>query len=413
MASDTLSTGIGYIYQDEYPWDIRADKITGSLADAGFNTVIISRNRSRLPVLETLQPKLEVYRLPAVSMKPIRDLLNVPAFFSPVWLWAIYRAVKSRQLGLLIVRDLPLSPAAWLIGKICKIPVIMDMAENYPAMIQDTWDHRGPRFQDYLMRNPVILRAQEKWVMPRLDGVMAVSAASKKRVCAIPGVRHDNVWVIENTPKLDKAGAILDCELSRKMQSMRELKLLYVGGLEESRGLMFVIDAVAKIVENNTPAVLVIVGEGTSRKGLEHRAEQLGIGSRVIFPGWIDQAFVPGIIAAADVCIVPHLVTEHIETTVPNKIYDYMAQAKPVLVTHSPSLRQIVEQIECGMWYTDRNTDELASAITAMNDVELRKGMGERGKEAVERRLNWSVDAKHLVEIVTQITASKGDALNG
>ena len=83
MPSELVSHHIGYIFQDEYPWDIRVDKITRSLADAGYETVIISRNRSALPICETLRKGLDVYRLPGPNFGVLRTILNFPAFFSP------------------------------------------------------------------------------------------------------------------------------------------------------------------------------------------------------------------------------------------------------------------------------------------------------------------------------------------
>ncbi len=364
MDSGASNPRIAYVFQDQYPWDIRVDKITSSLADAGFPTVIVSRNRSGLPVDEMLRTRLDVRRLPRQGPAILRTLLNFPAFFSPIWIWTIFSVVKSRSLDLVIIRDLPLAPAAWLAGRMAGVPVIMDMAENYPAMIKDTWDHRGPISFDFLLRNPALLRRLEKWILPRLDGVMVVSKASQARVQKLIGEDREHVWVVQNTPRLEAVNEARESDLSQRMRRLPGLKLLYVGGLEECRGLMIAIEAMPSVLNRVGLATFVIVGEGSSRSALERKISKLGLEDNIIFAGWLDQEFVPGVIAAADICLVPHLVTEHIDTTVPNKIYDYMAQSKPVLVTHSRSLREIVESNECGLSYEDKEPASLARAIS-------------------------------------------------
>jgi glycosyltransferase involved in cell wall biosynthesis len=334
-------------------------------------------------------------------------LLNFPAFFSPLWIHCIHKTVRQEQASLIIVRDLPLAPAAVFVGRITQTPVIMDMAENYPAMIKDTWDYRGPGRFDFIIRNPRLLRLLERWILPHLDGVITVSRASQSRIRSLAGEYDLPVWVIQNTPRLDTLVGSQSGELSERIRSMPDLKLLYVGGLEESRGLSVAIRALPLMLEKSLPVCIVIVGEGTARPGLEELAEELGVRDKIIFSGWLDPGLVPGVISEADICIVPHFVTEHTDTTLPNKIYDYMAQAKPVIVTHSRSLREIVEQNSCGRWYQDDSPEALAMVIGSMNDAATRRELGMRGQQAVQRELNWSVDAKALLEIVDGVAATK------
>lgn len=397
---------VAYLFQDQYPWDIRADKITDAFAQAGHTAIIVSRNRTGLSSRERLRNDVQVRRLPACRSKFIRDLVNFPAFFSPVWLWTLYRTVVDEKVDVVIVRDLPMSIAAWLIGRITGRPVILDMAEDYPAMIQDTWDHRGPARFDFLLRNPKFLRAMERWIVPKLDGVLVVSPASKKRVEKFAG--NVAVQVIQNTPRLAAMEQLEESELSRAMRGISNPKILYVGGLEEMRGLAVVVEAMPELVREVGPVNLVIVGEGTSKANLQRRVEQLNLGKYVQFPGWLDQRFVPGVIAEADIGIVPHLVTDHTNTTLPNKIYDYMAQAKPVVVTNADSLKEMVETYRCGAWYEHKNFVELARVLqTLISDKQSAAEAGARGRNAVLEELNWSADATQLIRFSARIAGAE------
>ena len=56
-----------YLFQDEYPWDIRVEKIVSSMINAGILTTIVSRNRRGLPREERTDSGIAIRRLPTVS----------------------------------------------------------------------------------------------------------------------------------------------------------------------------------------------------------------------------------------------------------------------------------------------------------------------------------------------------------
>jgi glycosyltransferase involved in cell wall biosynthesis len=297
---------------------------------------------------------------------------------------------------MIMVRDLPLGPTAYWAGELAGLPVVMDMAENYPAMIADTWRYGRVGPLDPLIRNPRLLRGLEAWTLPRMGGVIAVSEPSANRVR-----RHvstdTHVWTVGNTPVLRTNTASDETsDLARLMASTKGLRLLYVGGLEESRGLEVVIRALPIAQGRIGSASLFVVGEGSSQRLLERVATELGVAGSTHFAGWVEPGKLPAVTANADICLVPHYVTEHIDTTIPNKIFDYMYAGKPVIVTHSKTLRQIVESKSCGKWYQDDRPEQLADRIAALRIEGVRAEMGARGRQAVLEEFNWRVDEGHL-----------------
>lgn len=388
-----------YIFQDEYPWDIRVDKITDSLASHSIETHIICRNRSSLPEFETLKRNLYVHRLRKGFGKITRTILNFPAFFSPFWAIKICRVITKFNIELILVRDLPLSPLAWLIGNIKKIPVLIDMAENYPAMISDSWKYSGPHLIDYLIRNPKLLRIVERYIFKRLNGFLVVSEASKERVLKLvgPGIP---VWVVGNTPRITCSLPQDSHPLISEFKDTSDFVILYTGGLEAARGLEIVISALPYVINTIKKALLVIVGKGASESILQKMVQEKKLEKHVLFGGWVDQKYIPTIIANADICLIPHYVTEHTDTTIPNKIYDYMAQKKPVIATNARSLKNIIETCKCGKTYTDKNPEELGKVIIDLKDNSVRKILGEAGYQWVHEKFNWTHDEKVLINAV-------------
>ena len=400
---------ICYIFQDEYPWDIRAEKFTDTLADAGHEVVILSRNRNRRPRSERLRPGVQVVRLP-IGLTPVdRTIMNFPAFFSPWWLNAIIRTIREHRIDLILVRDLPLAPAAVWAGRITRRRVIMDMAENYPAMLQATWDTGAHKPWDYLVRNPAFLRRLERWIVPKLDGVFVVSEANKQRVAELTAGRVP-IWIVENTPRLTTADASVPSALAEKIRNHPGLTLIYVGFLDAKRGLDIVVRALPFLKKSEPNVLAVIVGRGGLEPILRKLAEELDVQNNVLMPGWVDQREVPSIIAAADIGLIPHMLTEHTDTTIPNKIYDYMAQGKPVVVTQCRTLRRIVDSAGCGRVYQDTDPEEFARVVLSLRDENVRHQLGESGRRAIESRYHWAYDAKTLLSAIAEFAPSPSSA---
>lgn len=394
-----------YVYQDQYPWDVRVDKIVSTLSEENIGVHIVSRNRTNLPRTEQLGEHIRVHRLPRASWKPARDLANFPAFFSPIWLSEMTRLIRREGIDLLIARDLPLSPAAYIAAKATGRPVLMDMAENYPALIRSTWMYKGPKPVDLIFRNPTLLSVMERAIVPRMDGVLVVSGESAERVRRMRGPGR-KVWIVGNTPMLGDEERVHEewvIQWTKKIRNSASFVLLYVGFLEAHRGLDVAIKAVKLLSESMPGLVFIIIGTGTVEHRLRKLSKALNVEKHVVFTGWISNHELDPFIDVADVCLVPHYVTEHTHTTLPNKIFDYMKHGKPVVVTQSKSLSRIVKGADCGLVYQDDSPRDLRDKVEALRDIGKRQILGSNGLQAVRREFNWDYDRARLLKALREV----------
>jgi glycosyltransferase involved in cell wall biosynthesis len=376
-----------YIFQDEYPWDVRVEKITNSLA-RHHDVSILCRNRGALKDAECVGA-VQVFR---VGGKGLASIKGFPAFFSPWWISAGLRVIRERAIDMVIVRDLPMSPAALVLRKLTGVPVIFDMAEDYPAMIQDTWKYKGPRLTDYVIRNPYFLRLLENYVLRRIDAAWVVSEASQARIA---GRVKGEITVVGNTPTRD----ILELE-PKAARETSNLSVIYTGWVDESRGVDTVVRAIGLSQEEGLDVSLVVVGAGTMIDSLKRLVQELQIESRVTFLGWQSQAELRRSIMQSDVGIVPHHVTAHTDTTLPNKIFGYMALARPVIASDAAALVDIVQQTGCGLIFIDNDAETLVNCFRQLGTAEVREQMGNSGRRAVLERFNWSVDEQVMIKAV-------------
>lgn len=377
-----------YIYQDEFPWDVRVEKIVWSLSK-WHKVTLLCRNRGKSPNCEEIRG-VQVMRVGGRGPWSFRGF---PAFFSPWWIRTTLSVIKDRKIDLVIVRDLPLCPLGLLVRWRTGVPVIFDMAEDYPAMIRAMWKYKGPRPVDYVLRNPWLLRRLERFVLRKVDEIWVVSSASKARVAKFS---KRAVKIVGNTPTID----ILDFDGTPR-ESSPTLSLVYTGWVDEDRGLDTVIRAVDLARTEGMSVVFNVVGAGRMLENLNSLTTELNLEHQVNFLGWHTQESLRRIIQDSDVGIVPHHVTDHTNTTLPNKIFDYMAMGKPVVVSNAEALVSLVSEANCGLVFQDDDPASLVRCFRQLESPLCRKELGQAGRHQIEYRLNWSTDEAVMLAAVS------------
>lgn len=395
---------ICYVWDAEYPWDVRVEKVTRSLTTAGHDVHIVARNRDRRPERERL-PEGTVHRLPAIPLlgRKLDAVTQFPAFFNPRWARGIVRTARETRAEVIVVRDLPLAPTAIWAGRRLGLPVVMDMAENYPAMMRALWETGVRRRTDVLVRNPEIVRRVERWALRHLDHVIVVVEESRDRLVAA-GYPADRITVALNTP----VRARLDELAPKEHQDGQPLELIYLGLLEAPRGVAQVIDAVAACRGRGCAVNLTVLGKGREARAFQERAQARGVADAVRFLGHVPYAEAVRLLQRADVGIVPHLANESWNSTIPNKLFDYMAAGLPVVTSHARPAARIVRETGAGRVYTDTDVEGLAGELAMLSRAETRRVHGAAGRRAVVERYHWEVDAGRVLASIERFQRRAG-----
>jgi len=137
--------------------------------------------------------------------------------------------------------------------------------------------------------------------------------------------------------------------------------------------------------ERGVDALLLFVGDGDDREGLEQRAHDLGLARSCLFVGY--QEDVAPWYAICDVVVL----TSASEGT-PVTIIEALAAGRPVVATRVGGVPDVVEEGETGFLVRPRDTHALAERLEILaRDPERRIAMGATGRErmlgryAVER----------------------------
>ena len=101
-------------------------------------------------------------------------------------------------------------------------------------------------------------------------------------------------------------------------------------------------------------------------------------------------------VATSNVGIVYHYEYEHTHTTIPHKMFDFMALGIPLVVTECAPLKRIVTEWRCGYAVPYGDTGKLIEALTKLGDRKHAKELGMNGKRAVLEKYNYSREIQSL-----------------
>lgn len=401
------------VWDYEYPWDVRTEKVCQALTGMGHDVHLLARNRRGEALMESM-PEATVHRMPPWRFLGSRldAASQFPSFLNPRWSRLASQTGRKHGVELVVVREIPLAPVAIRVARQLSVPVILDMAEHYAAMMRDLWDTGSTKFGDSIVRNPKIVERVEDWVMKRVDHTIVVVEESKERLVA-SGIDPDEITVVSNTPSLSRVEEYATIAAERQRNdgvagaSDRALSLVYLGVMEEARGVGLVIDALAAVREAGIEVTLDLIGDGRALPDFRARAEAHGLSDDVVrVHGFVEYRDALRIVAQMDAGLITHHASESWENTIPNKLFDYMSLSVPVISSDVTPVKRVLDESGAGVTFRDRDVMDLARVLREFHANPDRAEMGKRGIEAVRRHYNWDREARSLEGVIERTMAS-------
>ena len=403
---------IGMILPTQFPPDIRLDKEIGTLQTAHDVQLLCPNNGGQ--AARELLDGVEVYRVFSRFQRGLSSWNLMRSCHSRAWYRAIENFVNDCMPDVLHVHDLPLVGTALEIAKQHSIPLIADLHENYPAMLEESNNlpiSKITSIGKLVSRVTVSIPSWEKYereVVPKADQVIVVIEEAKDRLVSI-GVSTEQIHVVSNYASQIEMRQQVKAA-GRSFTDQTPFRVLYAGGFDPSRDLQTVVNAVSRLPQADYPnlQVQLVGGKGRDLVQLQQQIDSLGLTDRVLLSAWMPLADVEQLIVEADVGLVPHVKSPHTDTTIPHKLFQYMWQRLPVIVSNCAPLERIVTEIDCGMVYTSGNADEMARCISELYNARDRAfSMGIAGHEAVEARFNWAAAGQTLLNVYRQVDSAQ------
>jgi len=123
----------------------------------------------------------------------------------------------------------------------------------------------------------------------------------------------------------------------------------------------------------------------------------------VTFTGVVQREEMAAHVAAFDIALQPAVV----DYASPLKLFEYMAQAKPVLAPASANINEVLSNGEDALLF---NAGEFESALTRLiDDASLRARLGAAARETlVKRDYTWAGNARRVEKIAESLRSQRG-----
>jgi glycosyltransferase involved in cell wall biosynthesis len=179
--------------------------------------------------------------------------------------------------------------------------------------------------------------------------------------------------------------------------------VMYAGVHGPANALSQLLDA-AELLRDRRDIVIAFVGDGPEREGLERRARANGM-SNIMFCGPQPKERMPDFVNAADIGAAVLQNNPTFRTVYPNKVFDYMACSRPVLIAIDGIARALIcDEARAGVFAEPENGVSIAGAIRLLADSpEKCMEMGANGRRWVTANANREALAQRYLAVLSQI----------
>jgi glycosyltransferase involved in cell wall biosynthesis len=314
-------------------------------------------------------------------------------------LTSIFAGLRAGETDLIMGTSPPIFQglSAWIIAVLRRKPFLMEIRDLWPEFAIDIG----------VLKNPVLIwlaRRLENFLYARADHLLVNSPAYRDYLIN-KGVPAAKVTLIPNGVDPEMFDPHLDASAARTELGIHDkFVVMYAGALGIANDLSTILRA-AKRLQPEPGICFLIMGDGAERAHLEQEAQELGL-TNLYFLGSRPKSEVPAALAMADACIATLKNIPMFTTTYPNKIFDYMAAGKPIVLGIDGVIRRVVEAAEAGIFAAPGDDEAIANAILHLyRNQEAARLMGANGRAHVEAHFNrhkHSDDFQKLIKRVSE-----------
>ena len=291
---------------------------------------------------------------------------------------------------------------AWLLARLKRVPFLFEVRDLWPTFAIAVGVLKSP----FLIKMSLWL---EHFLYRHADRVMVNSPGYVAHVTEHGARRVELVPNGADPAMFDPADPGTAFRVANHLEN--KFILLYAGAHGMSNDLGVVLDAAcllqtrapgtSKMPDVSEPEIqFVFLGDGKEKPALQQQAADLGL-ANVLFLPPVPKAGMAATLAGADACLAILKPIEEYKTTYPNKVFDYMAAGRPVILAIDGVIRAVVEVAGCGSFAQPGDPSALAQAVRLLAvDQPRSRQMGLAGRKYLEEHFSRSALADKLVGIL-------------
>ncbi len=339
---------------------------------------------------------LRAYTYPALHRSFVHRVVSFISFM----LSSFWAGLTVRKVDLVWGTSPPIFQGltAWALARLKGKPFLFEVRDLWPSFA----------IAMGVLRQPVLIRASlwlESFLYRRADRVVVNSPGYVDHV-STRGARWVELIPNGADPAMFDPGAD-GSQFRRKYGLEGKFIALYAGAHGLSNDLGVVLQAAQNLCQREDIRV-VFLGDGKEKPALVAQAAQMGL-RNVFFIPPVPKNEMSQALAAADACIAILKPIELYKTTYPNKVFDYLAAGRPVVLAIDGVIRQVVEAAGAGIPVPPGDPAALAGAICDLaSDAGRSRTMGLAGRQYVIRHFSRADLAQKMAALLEEMRATDG-----
>jgi lipopolysaccharide/colanic/teichoic acid biosynthesis glycosyltransferase/glycosyltransferase involved in cell wall biosynthesis len=321
--------------------------------------------------------------------------------FLTFMLTSIRAAWRAGRVDLVMGTSPPIFQAlsAWLVARLRRRPWLLEIRDLWPEFAIDLG----------VLRNPALIRLSrrlERFLYARAAHLLVNSPAYRDYLIG-RGVPPDKITLIANGVDASRFDPEARAARLREAHGLADkFVVTYAGALGLANDIDTILRAAARL-DGTAPVHFLLVGDGKERARLESSARRLNV-TNVTFVGARPTSEMPEWLAASDACVATLKDIPMFRTTYPNKVFDYMAAGRPVVLAIDGCIRRVVEAAGGGVFVPPGDDRALAEAVLALRDDRgLTAEMGRRARAYVVEHFDRRQQADDFAALLRRLAASR------
>jgi len=377
------------LLERDFPPDLRVENEIKSLIKAG-HSVVLACYSLKTDTSEYNWEGCKIYKknISKFIYKSSIGILKFPFYFH-FWRKHVERIIKIEKPNAIHIHDLPLAKIGAEFKKKYNLRFVLDLHENWPAYLNVSEHTKG--FLGRLLSSEEQWNNYEKKMINAADYVITVVDEAKDRLLKLEN--KSQIVVVSNYPDMNDFDEII-----LKQKEDNKLILFYGGGINKHRGLQYVIQALPAIIKSFQDIELWIFGDGSYKPELEILSKDLNIEPYVKFFGNRPYTEMIQYLSMADVTLIPHFKSEHTDSTIPHKLFQYMYMGKFIMSSNCIPIIRIIEETNAGIIYTFDSPADFSKKFLQYVNGEIKFNKDEI-RNFIKQKYNWEIESKKLLEI--------------
>jgi glycosyltransferase involved in cell wall biosynthesis len=311
---------------------------------------------------------------------------------------SFFAGMRVKQVDLVWGTSPPIfqGVTAWMLARLKGVPFLFEVRDLWPTFAIAVG----------VLKNPLLIGMSlwlERFLYRHADQIMVNSPGYVAHVTDRGARQVELVPNGADPDMFDPLGQGSDFRSANHLEN--QFVVLYAGAHGMSNDLGVVLDA-AKILRDVT-VTFVLLGDGKEKPALQKQAIAMQL-DNVLFLPPVAKTSMSAVMAGADAGLAILKPIEEYKTTYPNKVFDYMAAGKPVVLAIDGVIREVVEAAGCGIFAQPGDPFALVQAVQLLVADRVRsQQMGLAGRRYLEEHFDRSALADRLVDLMENMVTRK------